>query len=155
MAEGKIKVIVENHQSGNRQFPGWKKKYRKLFDIPGEAFGERAVIETIDKEDLDDIMRDFIAEGVSVRDAESIDDDSKGFFGRLFPKLFPSWVTEEESGTPSDDPRTQAFEQWETAFKQLSRNQKKQFKDFDADKAGVEELQAKTAEVQKLITPEE
>ncbi|MBU2648750.1 hypothetical protein KKI24_28845 [bacterium] len=143
-----VKVIVENHQRGNRQFPGWKKKYPKLYDIPGETSGANAIIVEVEEGDLEKVKSDCLAEGVSVRDFESLDDKSKSFFGKVF-SLFGG-----DDDDEGKDPTKELVKQWYEVFKKLDKKDKNSFKDFEPKKASVEEIQAKIAEVQKLITPE-
>ena len=153
MAEEKVTVIVENHQRGNRQFPGWKKKYPKLFNIPGEIDGAKALITEVDAEDLDQIKQDYMASGISVRDYDSLDEDSKSFFGKIFSKIFGD-DEEPKDPDPEAEKKAELVKQWIEVIKKLDRKEKAKFKGFKPRDASIKDLEAEIAEATKLVKPD-
>lgn len=148
----KVKIIVENNQDGNRQFPGFKRKYPKLFDIPGGAAGEKAVVIEVDAEDFDEIKTVMWQENVYVQDFEKLEAERRSFFGRMFSKFFG--YKEEESVEEKSEPELDVKDlrkEWIQLYKKLDTLQKGNFSDFDPREANAEELKKQIEKAEKLV----
>jgi hypothetical protein len=167
----KVKVIVQNWQDGNRQFPGFKRKYKELSDIPGGSYDEKAIVVEIDADDFDEIKEILGQEGVLVQDYDQLEDEKKSFFGKVFSKVFGG---KEEKSKEDDDPKPDPPKDpepkpepkpepelkdlqkvWNKLFKKLSANDKRNLSSFDLKVATVDELKANIAKAQDLLKPAE
>jgi hypothetical protein len=157
----KVKVIVQNWQDGNRQFPGFKRKYKELYDIPGGSYDERAIVVEVDEEDFDEIVDVMKQQGILVQDYEQLEDEKRTFFGKVFSKVFGSKENEEndDSGddkgsgsgeTVTQKPSDALLEQWAKAFRALKNSQKKEFKGFNPAKATNDELKQKIIDAEMM-----
>lgn len=142
-----IQIVVENHQSGNCMFPGFKQKYPELYDVPKNAVGDKAITLTVESEgEYSEVRAALSRSGVGCRKFSEIPDKQKGFFSRLFGK-----AEKEQEKAPEPEPKKTAADRWKEVYDQLPKGTKKDFKDVDPEKLSGKALEEKIVEAQVVI----
>ena len=153
----KVRIVVENYQDGNHQFPGLKSKYKELFNIPGGSHDEKVVVAEVEEQDFDEIKKVMSRVGVSVQNYDEMEDEKKSTISKIISKLFGGSDEDdadegESEGKKEPEPSLKELQKtWHKLFRTLNAQQKRDFSNFDPKSASEEELKAQNAKALGII----
>jgi len=155
MSEENVTIVVENNQSGNIMFPGWKKKYKELYNIPENSKSENAVVVDIDSDEVDGVIETLRNGGLGVQKADEIEKDEKSPFAKVL-----GWFSKEDEedayeGGEGNPPPQSNTERWMQVFNRLNKEGKKKYKGFKPEKLSEEDLKAEIEEVQTFLVAQQ